>query len=442
MRKDEIKNMPDSSCDKTDFRGIPIPPKKLMRRAILGAMNPVNFLIGWCVISIDATYVGEFLNLCMAKKYAYRNLTAYGKGDGRRVMLACSAPVLRKLERDWNNSDPGSNNRRKDRRIFLERSIGIPHIFYRYRHRYGIFAGIIIMLTIIYASCGFLWDIRISGNDNLSDIIIMRELNAKGLCPGKRISQLDIDRIENAVLLDSDDISWITINLNGTVAHVQIREKNEQPPKKETKPSNLIASKNGEIVSLEVFSGKPVVKPGDIVTKGDLLVSGIYDSQSMGYRFRHSSGAVYARTTQTFEIEIPFRYQKKEYTGRIISDNNLIFFSNIIKLSENSGNLPSKYDTINRTDVLTLVRGKNLPVILESTQYLEYVMTDAERDATEASELAFRELEYRLSEITENTYLLNKSITVSADDSCFRLTCRLMLIENIADMLEIDFDFN
>ena len=414
MRKDEIKNMPGSSCDKTDFRGIPIPPKKLMRRAILGAMNPVNFLIGWCVISIDATYVGEFLNLCMAKKYAYRNLTAYGKGDGRRVMLACSAPVLRKMERDWKNSDPDSNNRRKDRRIFLERSIGIPHIFYRYRHRYGIFAG----------------------------IIIMRELNAKGLCPGKRISQLDIDRIENAVLLDSDDISWITINLNGTVAHVQIREKNEQPPKKETKPSNLIASKNGEIVSLEVFSGKPVVKPGDIVTKGDLLVSGIYDSQSMGYRFRHSSGAVYARTTQTFEIEIPFRYQKKEYTGRIISDNNLIFFSNIIKLSENSGNLPSKYDTINRTDVLTLVKGKNLPVILESTRYLEYVMTDAERDVSEASELAFRELEYRLSEITENTYLLNKSITVSADDSCFRLTCRLMLIENIADMLEIDFDFN
>ena len=79
---------------------------------------------------------------------------------------------------------------------------------------------------------------------------------------------------------------------------------------------------------------------------------------------------------------------------------------------------------------------------MESTQYLEYVMTDAERDVSEASELAFRELEYRLSEITENTYLLNKSITVSADDSCFRLTCRLMLIENIADMLEIDFDFN
>ena len=442
MKKNEIKNISANSCNKINFQDIPVSPKKLIRRAALGAINPVNFLTGWCVISIDAAYAGEFLNLCMAKKYAYRNLTAYGKRDERRVMLACSAPVLRKIKKDWKNSDPDSVGSSKDRRIFLERSIGIPHILYRYRHRYGIFAGIIIMLAIIYASCGFLWDIRISGNDNISDIIIMRELNSKGLCPGKKISQLDIDQIENAVLLDSDDISWITINLNGTVAHVQVREKNEQPPKKETKPSNLIASKNGEIVSLEVFSGKPVVKPGDIVTKGDLLVSGIYDSQSMGYRFRHSSGAVYARTTQAIEIEIPFKYQKKEYTGRIISDNNLIFFSNIIKLSENSGNLPSKYDTINKTDILTLVRGKNLPVIFESTQYFEYVMTDAERSASEASELAFRELEYRLSEITENTYLLKKSITVSSDDNCFRLTCQLMLVENIADMLEIDFDFN
>lgn len=403
-------------------------PRKVLR----DAFNPFLFLVGLCAVSFPIDRSSEILNICRKNGINFRRLTAYESREGRRGAFSLLLSDHKKLCQAFGEDCP----------IRLEKSVGIPMLLKRYRYRPGIFIGIVIMILIIFISFGFVWDIRISGNDTISDLDIIRELGTAGLTTGKRIASLDIDEIENTMLKASDKISWISINLRGTVANIEVREKTEKPQQASKKPSNLIASEKGEVVLLEVYSGKVAVKIGDIVNVGDILVSGIYDSQSLGVRFRRSVGSVFARTEHIIEIEIPYEYTEKVYTGKKITESQLFFFSNLIKFSKNYGNIPHTCDKISTRSIMTLIRGKNLPVILESVTYLEYVEEDRQRSADEACLIAFNRLEEELYTYTKDSQLLSKNISTDIGEESVKLTCHITIIEDIAKTQEFDFEFN
>ena len=118
---------------------------------------------------------------------------------------------------------------------------------------------------------------------------------------------------------------------------------------------------------------------------------------------------------------------------------SLKIFGKTIKISKNSRNLPSLCDKIIRVDNLTLVDGKPIPCELSVTQYREYEWCVMKRSAEEATELAFEELNERLAELGEDTFLLRRSVSTEITDSSVRLVAELSLIENIAVRQEFEF---
>lgn len=407
---------------------------KLISRVSAHGYNPFLFAIGACVVSFKENDAAALLDMCMKKRLNYRSLSAFTNIDGeRRTIMFCTLGTYKRMLKSLTVSE-------LDIDIRLEKGIGLPFLFQRYKYRVGAFAGFFIMCAIIYASLCVVWDIRIVGNDSVSELEIIRELDEAGLSVGKRINMLDVDEIENRMLIKSDSISWVSINIIGTVANIEVREKQKIPDTVEAKPSNLVAAQNGEIVSLEVYTGKPVVKIGDIVSKGDILVSGIYDSLNFGFRLRPSRGKIFAKTSHRIEVEIPYEYQEKVYTGSEITENKLIFFSNSIKLSKNSGNLPLNCDTIKESNVFSLAGEKDMPIMLESVRHLEYKYESATRTCDEATELAFRELESDLYRYTKDAALISKSIKTEIGASSVKLICNILIIEDIAENVEFEYN--
>ena len=68
---------------------------------------------------------------------------------------------------------------------------------------------------------------------------------------------------------------------------------------------------------MEVQNGNPVVKPGDSVQAGDLLVSGIMDNKVGESRTAHARGQVYAQVRAKLEIFTP--YEQSDYVLRGIA---------------------------------------------------------------------------------------------------------------------------
>ena len=300
----------------------------------------VSFLLrflGYCVIEIPLFAKENFLNLCIRYGFNYYKIEL--DEEAKKMYVTLSATEYKKILtacRVW-----------EIRTKIISRG-GLPNVLLRYRKRWGIAAGLVLSVLLFLASQSVIWRIDVTGNERLSKERIMDSLLQNGLYIGGRISKIDTDFIEHRIMINDDEVAWISINIVGTVARVEVKEVIDTEIKQEsTKPSNLISKFDAQIVSLEILSGFINVKEGDFVRRGELLASGIYESEKAPIRYSRASGKVFGRVTQEFKVEIPLLQVKKVLTGEIITKKKLIFFGKSIKFFINYRNLPTSYDIIN-----------------------------------------------------------------------------------------------
>lgn len=317
---------------------------------------------------------------------------------------------------------------------------GMPHWLRLYRRRFGMLIGILLGTAILISSSRVLWDIRISGNERMTVRQVRRELAASGLHIGMPLAALDVKDMEMQIQLDSDRISWVSLNMSGTVVYAEIRELVPAPDRAPLQPANLVARCEGIVEGLEIFAGNTVVKVGQAVQQGELLVSGIYDSQALGWRVTRAAGKVLARTRHEFLVEIPWKYEQKVYTGERISQKKMFFFEKEIKLFKNSSILGASCDKINKVDSFTLANGVSLPFSVGTEQYFPYEYREAVRDHAQAQALAYDELGRQIAHALPDAVLLKKDITVALTDEAFEIRCTVHALEDIAEVKEFSVD--
>ena len=391
-------------------------------------MNISYFICGYATIKANYDNITPLLNLCMYYCIPYSDFRA--ETDG--VLLTLRLSAKKKLEKEA-----------KERGIEFEtvKKGGIPALLSRYKHRYGIPIGVLVAATLVFFSHRFVWDIEVTGNENITTSEICEVLKNYGLGVGSYIPSLNTDRIENEFLLDSETVSWISVNLIGTVAEVQIREyQGETDKEASTKPANLVASKSGIIQEVRVYNGNVVVVSGQHVDQGDLLVSGLYDSKTLGFRYTRAEGSIMAKTVTEYYIEIPYEYEATVYTGAEYCDKYLNFFDYSINISKNSGKEGALYDTISIVESLCLPDGTETPFEMRIVKHLEYESVTLSRTAEEAEELAYYELSQKLASAAEDTIILRKVIVPQIKERSFALYCTVIAIEDIAKTVEFEVE--
>ncbi len=391
-------------------------------------MNLSYFFFGAVTVSADYENITQLLNLCMYYGIPYSKVLP----SKEKVSLCFRLTAYRKMKKEA---------RARGIVFSVDKMQGLPVFLDGCKYRFGLIIGIICALALVFFSHRFVWDIEVTGNQSLTSSEVKEVLAEHGFKIGSYMPRVNTDRIENKILITSDRISWISINLIGTIAEVQIRER-ETPDAESvvTKPANLIAKKSGVIEEVRIFRGKTVVSAGKYVNKGELLVSGLFDSVQVGFRYTRAAGEVYARTVDEFCIEIPYEYDEKVYTGAGYSNKYLNFFDFSMNISKNSGNEDSLYDKINIVEDFCLFGSVHTPISLKTERYLEYETVSATRTAEAAEELAYFELERRLSDIAEDTILVKKTVTPLIRDDRVILHCVIVLIEDIAAVSEFEVE--
>jgi similar to stage IV sporulation protein len=123
------------------------------------------------------------------------------------------------------------------------------------------------VFLIIFSSL-FIWDITITGADTIPEAAILNALENHGIKLGVFIPSVDTENSEEFLILDVDGLSFVSINLRGTVVQVEIRERKKNTEIVDTQsPSNLIASVDGQIEALRITGGAITVKLGETVKK-------------------------------------------------------------------------------------------------------------------------------------------------------------------------------
>ena len=388
-------------------------------------MNPSYVILGYAVLRIDRAYAEQVLNLCMHGGIVYLD----GGSDEEYLRLClrtghagrlCDALIKAEVP------------------FSVERRGGVPQVLRRLMRRPGLVLGVLCAAALIIASECFVFDVRVTGNSTLTAFEVKQLLAAQGFSEGTFIPALDTDQLENRVMLSTDRIAWLSVNVRGNVANVELVEQRLPDPRPVLKPAHIVAAQSGEVVAVELYRGNVLVSAGQQVSKGEILIAGVYDSAATGFRFTRASGKVMARTVHSFRVEIPYEYQKKVYTGEIFEKKSLIFFSFPIKVFESTGNPGGVYDIISIVENCSPVAGADLPLELCTERYLYYTTETAYRTPEAALTLAYRELNGQIADVLSDGELLEKRIWTEIGESGVVLRADVVCIADIAAVQEFE----
>lgn len=317
--------------------------------------------------------------------------------------------------------------------------IGFLHLTERYRKRKGIAIGFCLAVLLLVLSSLFVWDITVEGDDRIPEKRILEALEERGLQLGTFIPSFDTETAEQMLILDVDGLSFVSIQRKGTVVRVEVREREKDTELLDTQtPSNMIATADGQIEALRITGGVAAVKLGETVKKGDLLVSGIIDSAALGYRLVRARGEVLARTTLTYQVEIPYETTEKVYTGRFFSQKSVKIFSKTIKLFRKDSICVSSCDKIESERRIYLFGLIKLPVFITETQYAEYELVSKRLTQKEALQEAYRQIRLRYEGDLSDADILGRYTSFEEDENAVRLKQQIECVVNIAKEVKIE----
>ena len=387
----------------------------------------IYFLVGYATLSVPAAFKERALSFFVEHRIRYKEL--YESADGG-ITLTVSYPVLKKVHSYFEKEG-----------IPLSSSpvYGIPRLYKKYGKRFGVLFGIAVFGFLVTVSGQRVWYMEVSGNDTVEDVEILENLEAIGFTYGTNFKKIDLDYLRNSYLATYNDLSWISINMNGTHAMIEVRELSD-PEKVDTeKPVNVVAGEAGKIVLVETYEGRPAVFPGDFVEKGQLVLSGLITDGEDTLRIEHASGVVLAEVQRTFTVEVNKQNEKKVYTGVEKAERSLEFFKKNIKLSGKCRISDSSYDTIKKKSQMCIFHTEPLPIFFESTVYKEYILEYEPMSEKEVREKAKALYSEKLSETLNRAELIEENITEYDSDDKYIMVCRIICLADIAKETEINF---
>ena len=387
-------------------------------------MHPLLFVVGYAVISVSAEDGVKIINAFSATRIVYHDM---GERDGRRYFRLSALTYLKTT----------AICEKLSIELKTEKKSGTPFLLSRLLRRWGLVVGGVAAVLCVVLSQRVVWSVNIVGNEKVPEETIINTLKECGVGVGTPLSAVDEDSVENRFLILSDDISWITVNLIGTVAEVEVREVERAERAPDYVCSNLVATKNGKIVEFYQVKGDICVEIGEAVSEGQLLVSGVYGTETSPMRFVRSQGKVFAACEREYVIEIPIKYDKKVYTGEQKIKKSLIFFEKEVKFFGNSGNSYASCDTIEVVKYLDLFGLGKLPLGVRTVTYAEYTSQTASRTEEQAREEAIRVLWQTVFGDSPDAQTLKKSLWGELTDKGYVLRARVTTLENIAVEREV-----
>lgn len=380
-----------------------------------------RWLRGWVRLEAEGGFPERLLNLAVRQHLPLWNT----RRKGIVLSACCFASDYRKLR---------PLMRKTGMRMRVKERHGVPFFLRRYRGRWGIPVGIAVFFMVISLLSGRIWSVDVVGIQKADKEAILTELARMGVKIGSKIDDLNLQEIQLNALKQLDDISWLAVNLEGSIARVEIRETDEDritPPVK-TAPSNLKARCDGVILSTSVTSGQAMVKPGEAVVKGTLLISGVVElGEGKGVIFRRATGVILAETKHTLEVSVPLKQQQLLPTGKDIFRPSVRLFGLLIPLYTNQ-KIETDYMSRLMDRPLT-INGVALPIGYTLERIVPLQLQTVTYTEEQAKAMAEEQLKQREQEELSKAEIKDKYIEAGVKDGCYTIRAVYRCVEDIGE---------
>lgn len=331
---------------------------------------------------------------------------------------------------------------------FAVRRRGLPHLFQRYRGRPGLLLGLVLFFFLVFSSENFIFDIRVSGNETLTDGEVLAMLEEDGVKIGGYLPELDLDGICVQFARRHGEVSWISVNMMGTVAEVELREyaagEDRAPDGSGAHGTPrslkaLVAERDGVVERCEVYGGSALVQPMQVVRRGELLISCVVQTERR-FKLEDAAGKVYAKTSRTLTVEVPYEETVKlpKETARRLTGIEIL--GKTLTFPGREGIFPSSCETIKEKERFVLFGKLPLPVFTVSERLDEQEERTVHREGRALREEADARMALLVEKELADTDILSSDLVYTDTGTGCRLTLTAECLENIAVPLEVKSD--
>ncbi len=263
----------------------------------------------------------------------------------------------------------------------IQKQSGIANFFDVFITRWGLFLGFLISVSVFgFASC-FVWGIVVENDEAQLQQTFNKILAENNLGVGVlRFNQSSYE-IEQCLLDNIPELSLVSASFKGTniIVNYTLQTEKEEMLEQQKKV-NIVATNDGIVTSISVTSGTALVKVGDVVKKGQILIAGykIVEEEQVECV---ASGTVYANVFKSATIQFPLKTIQWVRTGNFLTGTEIKLFNKTISNNQPDVNF-EHYETIITYEKYNLL----IPLEFYVTRYYEVESVEIEQDFESSKE--------------------------------------------------------
>lgn len=387
-------------------------------------IKAIRWICGYVSFKLTGEFPERFVNNVARERI---NLWDLKKIDGSLYakVLASDYKLLR------------SRSRKANSKIRIKKKYGWPFFAFKYKRRIGIIIGTIIFIGILKFLSLHIWNINVYGNEVITTAEITAVMKDLGVKPGILKSHIDSAILKQEVMSKINDISWMSININGSCVNVSIKEKIKSPELVEKgEPCNIVASSEGQIERFESYCGQPTVKEGDAVTKGQILISGIIQEEGKT-NLVGAEGKVFAKTKHKIIEKVKMNQLYAVDSGKIVKKLRINTMGKEISLTP-WRSIDDQYRIEESSNKLNLF-GVELPVIINQELCYHQKCEEKILSQDEAAKYMDEIIKKREEEL-KDVKIISKDIENREDKEEFISEVTFTCIENIGEKQKISLN--
>lgn len=299
---------------------------------------------------------------------------------------------------------------------------------------YNIFF-ICLILGIIYINilCNIIFEIEIDTDNKKIYELLELELKKEGI---KKYSYSknyeEREEILSKILKNNQDtLEWLEIEKIGVKYIIRVEERIIKNKKEKCHIRNVIAKREGIILSINSSSGEIKKSVNEYVKKGDIIISGIITKNDEEKNKVCATGKVYAETWYQVTVEVPYNYKEVIYTGIKQKNLSLNIFNKRYTLFNEKDTYTKKELTIKNDIIPIKITYEEQEKIIK----IDHIYTEEELDL-KALELAREKL--LLLTGKDSSILLEKKLKTYPKNSTIEVVIFFKVKEDITNYQNID----
>ena len=385
----------------------------------------------------------------------YLRIRVWGYSPERFMNLCCNHNILlwdiEKCSEDSYNMNISLNGyfqirpfvRKTGTKVAVLSKFGLPFFIPHLKLHSFFLIGIVGTFLFLFWTTGYVWKIEMTGNNELQTKELMDFLEERDIKIGSKKNIVRVEELEKAIRTEFPNITWTSVQLEGTKLWIQIKENDKilTVEEKTKEACDLVAEKDGIITSIITRNGVPMVKAGDEVKAGDILVSGrvpIYNDagEVINYQLYAADADVYLECSYQFQATMPISYILHDYTGKEYKSIYLKLFDKEISFPDYREK--ENCDVTENRKQLEALDQWFLPFFYGIASYTEYNPVKAKYTKEEVKEHLGEEINIFIRSLEEKgVQFIEKDVKIEKGNLQWRAVADFLVIEKTGVASEI-----